>query len=213
MTSKQTSQQTPSVTSDAPMPVVKQLTTRYDGLAKVTGKAKYAVEFTPPSDPVYAYIVQSTVPSGQITKIDQSLSEKAAGVLAVITPFNAQQLPKPSPQPPARRHVTVLQEKEIFYNGQPIAVVVATSLNDAMYAASLLKITYQQTPPKLHFKERLYEARPPKSPGREPAAQTRGDMAAAMAAATAKIDETYSTPYQHHNPMEPHATVAWWDGE
>jgi xanthine dehydrogenase YagR molybdenum-binding subunit len=210
---QQAAKQTPSVASDAPMPAAKQLTTRYDGLAKVTGKAKYAVEFTPPSAPVYAYIVQSTIPSGQITRIDQSLSEKAVGVLAVITPFNAPQLPKPSPQPPARRHVTVLQEKDVFYNGQPIAVVVATSLGEAMYAASLLKVTYQQAPPKLHFKDRLSEARPPKSPGREPADQVRGNIAASMAKATAKVDETYSTPYQHHNPMEPHATVAWWEGD
>jgi xanthine dehydrogenase YagR molybdenum-binding subunit len=59
----------------------------------------------------------------------------------------------------------------------------------------------------------LGEARPPKSPGREPATQTRGDLAAAMAKGTVTVEQTYTTPYQHHNPMEPHATLAWWEGD
>jgi xanthine dehydrogenase YagR molybdenum-binding subunit len=206
-------QQTPSIATDAPLPPPKQLKTRYDGLAKVTGKAKYAAEFKPPVDPVYAYVVQSTIPSGSIKSIDQTVAEKASGVLAVITPFNAEKLPVASPQPPARRHVTVLQETDIFYNGQPIAVIVAKTLPQAMHAASLLGINYVKKPAKLNFKDRLSEARAPKSPGREPANQTRGDMAAAAAKSVATVDETYTTPYQHHNPMEPHATLAWWEGE
>ena len=206
-------QQTPSIATDAPGPPPKQLATRYDGRAKVTGAAKYAVEFKPPTDAAYAYIVQSTIPSGSLASIDQSVAEKSAGVLAVITPFNAPRLPQASPQPPARRHVTVLQEREVFYNGQPIAVVVAKSMPQAMHAASLLRITYNQTTPKLHFKERLAEARPPKSPGREPGAQVRGDLATGFANATVMVDETYTTPFHHHNPMEPHATLVWWEGE
>jgi xanthine dehydrogenase YagR molybdenum-binding subunit len=205
--------QAPSVASDAPTPAPKQLPTRYDGRAKVTGAAKYAVEFKPPADPAYAFVVQSTIPSGSITAIDQTAATRAAGVLAVITPFNAPKLPVSGPQPPARRHITVLQEPDVFYNGQPIALVVASSLQEAMHAASLLKITYKQTPAQLNFEKRLSESRPPKSPGREPGAQTRGDVPAAMAKAAVKIDQTYTTPYQHHNPMEPHATLAWWEGE
>ncbi len=205
--------QAPSVASDAPTPAPKQLATRYDGRAKVTGAAKYAVEFEPPTNPAYAFVVQSAIPSGSITAIDQAAAARASGVLAVITPFNAPKLPVSGPQPPARRHVTVLQEPDVFYNGQPIALVVASSLPEAMHAASLLKITYKQTPAKLNFEKRLSESRPPKSPGREPGAQTRGDIPAALANAAVKIDETYTTPYQHHNPMEPHATLAWWEGE
>jgi xanthine dehydrogenase YagR molybdenum-binding subunit len=205
--------QVPSIAADAPLPAAKQLPTRYDGRAKVTGQAKYAVEFKPPAEPAYAYIVRSTIPSGSVTAIDQEVAEKSAGVLAVITPFNALKLPVASPQPPARRHITVLQEPDVYYNGQPIAVVVARSLPQAMHAANLLRISYKQTEPKLNFRERLGEARDPKSPGRDPATQTRGDLAAAMAKATVTVDETYSTPYQHHNPMEPHATLAWWEGD
>jgi len=188
-----------------------QLDHRYDGIVKVTGKAKYAVEF-PVKNPAYAYIIQSTIPSGSITSIDQTAAAIAPGVLAVITPFNAPELPKPKPQPPARRHITVLQEKDVWYNGQPIAVVVAGSIAQARYAASLVKVTYAQTPAKLDFKGRFAEARPPKQQGREPAATTRGDVQAGLAKAAVKVDVVYTTPYQNHNPMEPHATTAEWDG-
>jgi len=213
MTSVALPQNAPSIASDAARPAPIQLRTRYDARAKVTGAAKYAAEFKTPTDVAYAYIVQSTISSGRLTSIDQAAAEKSSGVLAVITPFNAPKLPAASPQPPARRHVTVLQERDVFYNGQPIAVVVARSLPEAMQAASLLHIHYQQTPTKLKFKDRLGEARPPKSPGREPATQTRGDLAAAMAKGTVTVEQTYTTPYQHHNPMEPHATLAWWEGD
>jgi len=206
-------QKAAGIASDAAKPASKQLPTRYDARAKVTGAAKYAVEFKPPADPAYAYIVQSTIPSGRIASIDQAAAIKSSGVLAVITPFNAPKLPPATPQPPARRHITVLQETDIFYNGQPIAIVVARSLPEAMQAAALLRITYQQSPAKLDFKGRLHEARPPKLPGREPSVQTRGDLAAAMSKGTVTVDQTYTTPYQHHNPMEPHATLAWWEGD
>ena len=206
-------QKSAGIASDAAKPATKQLSARYDARAKVTGMAKYATESKPPSDPAYAYIVQSTIPSGRIASIDQAAASKCSGVLAVITPFNAPKLPPASPQPPARRHVTLLQETDVFYNGQPIAVVVARSMPEAMQAAKLLRVTYHPSPAKLNFKGRLNEARLPKSPGREPAVQTRGDLAAGMAKAAVTVDETYTTPYQHHNPMEPHATLAWWEGE
>ncbi len=206
-------QQTPSVASASPLPAQKQLTTRYDGRAKVTGTAKYSVEFSAPTQAVYAFVVPSTIASGTIKTIDQSTCERASGVLAVMTPFNAPKLPAAKPQPPAKRHLTLLQDTQVFYSGQPIAVVVAHSLAEARYAASLLKISYQQSTPKLNFRKRLDEAREPKSGGRQPSQQTRGDIAAAMGKGTTTVDEVYSTPYQHHNPMEPHATLAWWDGE
>jgi xanthine dehydrogenase YagR molybdenum-binding subunit len=121
----------PGIASDAAKPVPTQLATRYDGRAKVTGAAKYAAEFKSPTVATYAYIVQSTVPSGRIISIDQAAAMKSSGVLAVITPFNAPKLPPANPQPPARRYITVLQELDVFYNGQPIAVVVARSLAEA----------------------------------------------------------------------------------
>jgi xanthine dehydrogenase YagR molybdenum-binding subunit len=206
-------QKAPSIATEASTPATKQLAVRYDAQAKVTGAAKYATESRPPSDAVYAYIVQSTIASGRIKSIDQGAAAKSSGVLQVITPFNAPKLPKASPQPPARRHISALQETDIFYNGQPIAVIVARTMAEAMQAATLLLVHYERAPAKLNFQERLSEARPPKSPGREPATQTRGNVAAAMAKGTVIVDQTYTTPYQHHNPMEPHATLAWWEGE
>jgi xanthine dehydrogenase YagR molybdenum-binding subunit len=209
----QQKQQAAAITSDAPPAAPKEYVVRYDGRAKVTGTAKYAVEFKPPTPAVYAYVVQSTIPAGTLTAIDQTAAARAPGVLAVMTPFNAQKLPVPNPQPPVRRHVTVLQEPDIFYNGQPIAVVVANSMPEAMHAATLLKITYKAAPAKLNFKARLAEARPPRSSGREPGEKVRGNIAAADARATVTLDQIYTTPYQHHNPMEPHATLAWWEGD
>jgi xanthine dehydrogenase YagR molybdenum-binding subunit len=196
---------------EAPTAPQRQLKNRYDGRDKVTGKAKYAAEF-PVKEVVYACIVQSTIPKGTLLSIDQAAAGKASGVLAILTPFNAQKLPVASPQPPARRHITVLQEKDIFYNGQPIAVVVARSLPEAMQAANMLKISYKSQPALLDFKGRLAEARPPKQPGREPADANRGDIATSLTNSPVTIDVTYTTPIQNHNPMEPHATIAWWDG-
>jgi xanthine dehydrogenase YagR molybdenum-binding subunit len=197
----------------APLP---QPPHRYDGVAKVTGTAKYAAEFKEPfakDDLVYAYMVQSTIPCGSVKAIDAKAAERAPGILAVLTPFNAPKLPVGPPKPPGKRSLTVLQDNQVNYNGQPIAVVVARSLPEAWQAAQLLKIIYDAQPAKLDFMGRLDEARPPKNPGKDPAKKVRGDLNAAQDKATVTLENTYVTPLQNHNPMEPHATVAWWQGE
>ena len=188
-----------------------QMDHRYDALAKVTGAAKYAGEFG--KNLLYAYMVQSTIPSGTITSIDRTAAERSSGVVAVLTPFNAPKLPQPPPQPPARRHTTVLQDADVSYNGQPIAVVVAYSLPEAIYAARLLNIKYASTPAKLNFAGRQAEARWPHNPGKEPAGNKRGDLTAGFGKSSVVLEQTYITPIQNHNPMEPHATIATWEGE
>jgi xanthine dehydrogenase YagR molybdenum-binding subunit len=199
-----------------------QLTFRYAAPAKVTGKAKYAGEFTEPfakQDLTYARIVQSTIPCGTIVSIDRTAAEHAPGVLAVLTPFNAPKLNTGNLQPPARRTLSVLEDTEVHYNGQPIAVVVATSLEQARYAAGLVRVKYREKPAKLELpaqlakQNRLSEARWPKNPGKEPAGNKRGNVEDGFSKATATVDQTYITPIQNHNPMEPHATIAWWEGE
>jgi xanthine dehydrogenase YagR molybdenum-binding subunit len=180
----------------------RQLDHRYDGIAKVTGRAKYAAEF-PVDDVAYAYIVQATIPAGTIASIDQSAATRASGVYSIITPFNAPKLTTPG-------NVNVLQDTNVFYNGQPIAVVVARSLPEAQQAAKLLRIQYKEQPAKLDFNALLKDARPPK---RGSGTSHRGDPAASLAKAAVVIDQTYSTPIQNHNPMEPHATIASWDGD
>jgi xanthine dehydrogenase YagR molybdenum-binding subunit len=203
--------------SNAPAPKpAKQLDHRYEGIAKVTGKAKYAAEFSEPfpkNNLAYAYIVQSTIPSGTIVSIDSVAADRAPGVIAILTPFNAPKLNPGPPQPPARRNLSLLQDAEVHYNGQPIAVVVATSLNEAKAAAAMLKFKYAAKPSNVSFEKRLDDARWPKNPGKEPAGNHRGDIEAGFAKSAAIVENTYSTPIQHHNPMEPHATIAWWEGE
>jgi xanthine dehydrogenase YagR molybdenum-binding subunit len=202
-------------TETAPTPA-KQLNHRYEGIAKVTGKAKYAAEFSQPfpkADLAYAYIVQATIPSGTIASIDRYTADLAPGVIAILTPFNAPKLNQAPPEPPARRNLSLLQDKDVHYNGQPIAVVVAKSLNEAKAAARLLKIKYVSKPAQVNFMEKLADARWPKNPGKEPPGNHRGDVQAGFAKSTVLIEQTYTTPIQHHNPMEPHATIAWWEGE
>ena len=180
----------------------RQLHNRYDGIAKVTGRAKYAAEF-PTENLAYAYIVQATIPSGTVTSIDQGAATRAAGVHCILTPFNAPKVTVPG-------NVNILQDTNVFFNGQPIAVVVARSLPEAEAAAKLLRIEYKEQHAKLDFNALLKNARAPKRGG---GAAHRGDPAASLAKATAVIDQTYSTPIQNHNPMEPHATIASWDGD
>jgi xanthine dehydrogenase YagR molybdenum-binding subunit len=193
-----------------------QLNYRYEGIAKVTGKARYAAEFSDPfqkTDLLYAYIVQATISSGNVKSIDDGVASRASGVVAVITPFNAPRLSQGPAQPPARRSLTLLQDTTVAYNGQPIAVVVAKTLNEAKAAAALLKITYTLQSAKLQWEKRLGEARWPKNPGKDLAGNHRGDINAAFANAAVTIDNTYVTPIQFHNPMETHATIAWWQGD
>jgi xanthine dehydrogenase YagR molybdenum-binding subunit len=201
---------------DTPNPRARQMPNRYAALVKVTGKAKYAAEFTEPfarKDLAYALMVQSTIPNGTIVSMDHAEAEKAPGVLAVLTPFNAPRLTPGPPQPPARRNLTILQDKDVSYNGQPIAVVVAQSLEEARFAARQLRIRYAQKPAELDFMGRLSEARWPKQPGKEPPGNKRGDIESGFSKSTAIVEQTYITPIQNHNPMEPHATIAWWEGE
>ncbi|WP_035350448.1 xanthine dehydrogenase family protein molybdopterin-binding subunit [Edaphobacter aggregans] len=190
----------------------KQLDHRYDGRLKVTGAAKYAAEF-PVKDVVHGYIVQSTIPSGTVASIDDAAARHASGVLAVMTPFSA---PKVTPN----NNVNVLQDNRVLYNGQPIAVVVARSLPEAIHAATLLRVNYNPTPARLDFDALISESRPPKrngvawEPGTSPlppGANRRGDVDAAFAKAAVTVDQIYTTPIQNHNPMEPHATIASWE--
>lgn len=193
-----------------------QLDYRYEGIDKVTGKTKYAAEFTGPfskSDLAYAFIVQATIPSGTVKSMDVAAAAKAPGVLAVLTPFNAPKLNQGPPKPPARRSLTLLQDTNVAYNGQPIGLVVAKTLNEAKAAAAMIKIAYTPQPAKLQWEKRLGEARWPKNPGKDPADNHRGDINAAFSKAAVTVENTYVTPIQYHNPMEPHATIAWWQGD
>jgi xanthine dehydrogenase YagR molybdenum-binding subunit len=202
--------------SDAAPKPVKQLDHRYEGIAKVTGKIQYAGDFSQPflkADLLYAYIVQSTIPSGTVKGIDRAAADRAPGVVAILTPFNAPKLSQAPPEPPARRNLSLLQDATVSYNGQPIAVVVARTLHEAKAAAAMLKVSYVKRAAQIGIKDRIGEARWPKNPGKEPAGNHRGDVQSGFLKSAAIVENTYITPIQHHNPMEPHGTIAWWEGE
>lgn len=187
---------------------------RVDGRAKVTGTAKYAAEFDIPNV-AHAVMVTSTIANGRITGMITVNAQSAPGVVAILTPANAPKLPqggKAGVNPPAGRVLSLLQDDTVLYNNQPIAVVVAETLNQALYAASLIDVKYQEEAPKLDFHAGMPAAHPG-SHGKDPADVTEGQLSQALAAAEVTIDEIYTTPIQNHNPMEPHATIAQWDGD
>ena len=185
---------------------------RRDGRDKVTGAAKYAAEFSIPSL-VHAVLVQSTIAAGQIAGFELDTAQGMPGVLAIITPDNA---PKLASRTQAQQSVNqpLLQDSEIVYNGQHVAVVVADSLERAQAAAAAVKLRYKEGEAQTTMSGALDQAYVPKSfrNGQRPPDSHRGDQAAFDAAAL-RLEATYSTPIEHHNPMEPHATIAAWDGD
>lgn len=179
---------------------------RIDGRAKVTGTATYIAEFRFPKM-AYGYLVQSTIAKGRIRDIDASEAEKQPGVIKVLSHKNLPALAVPVPAPDAiPRPFYALTSDEIRFNAQPIAVVVAETFEQARYAASLVKVTYDQAPHATDLRSVLDAAF---VPGREQ--PDRGNPETAYAEAEFKIDAEYTIPIEHHNAMEPHATVASWE--
>ncbi len=193
---------------------------RVDGRAKVTGTATYAAEFRPPGL-AYAALATSLIAAGRLTALHTAAAERAPGVLLVLTHLNADKLPYQAPptraavDPVAGEQLHVLQDDRIYFSGQPIAVVVAETQAQATYAAALVRATYAvDAAARTQFDPT--QARPTSAAaakrGRGP--ETRqGDPEAAFTAAPVQIDQRYVQPRQHHNAMEPHATIAYWQGE
>jgi xanthine dehydrogenase YagR molybdenum-binding subunit len=182
---------------------------RRDGRLKVTGAAKYAAEFAVPAA-VHAVLVTSTIAAGQIAGFDLAVAKAMPGVLAIIIPDNAPKLPgkMATTQP-------VLQDNEVLFNGQPIAIVVAETLERAQAAAAAVKARYQEGEARTTMPPVLDQAYRPKNfrNGQRDPDSSRGDPAASFDAAALRLRATYTTPIEHHNPMEPHATIAAWDGD
>ncbi len=193
---------------------------RVDGLDKVTGRAKYAAEFAP-EGLAYAALIESTVPAGSLRHIDTASAERAPGVLLVLTHRNAPKLPylpareRPAVEPVAGQALQVLQDARILFNGQPIGVVVAKTQSEAEYAASLVRAEYDVNPkPVTRFDPALAKPASAQAEKKGRGAENRqGDADGAFAAAAHRVDQTYVQPREHHNAMEPHATVAQWNGD
>jgi len=188
---------------------------RVDGVAKVTGAARYAAEFAP-DDLAYAVMVQATVPRGRIVRIDTGDAERAPGVLGVLTHRNAPQLPQKglaAVNPPAGRTLSLLQDDAVHYNGQPVAVVVADTFERATAASRRVHVSYQLDQPELSFERAKQSPHKAKKDGPSKSDVAWGDYDAGTNAGEVRIDAVYATPMEHHNPMEPHATVAHWQGD
>ncbi|HEY9677053.1 MAG TPA: xanthine dehydrogenase family protein molybdopterin-binding subunit [Drouetiella sp.] len=188
--------------------------TRVDGRYKVTGQAKYAGDF-PLKNLTYAALIQSTIASGTITSVDASEAEKHPGVLKVITHLNGAKLDS-SKTSPFDWDLPLMQGPDISHDRQNIGVVIAESIEAATEGAALVKIKYATKTPVLDFWEESADARaiaPPDNKNNHMFADTsRGDFETAYKNAAIKIDVSYSTPKESHNPMEPHATTAVWNG-
>ena len=192
---------------------------RVDGPAKVTGGARYAAEFHLP-ELAYGAVVLSTIVKGRITSMETAEAAAAPGVLAVITHENAPRLPynepktRPLVDPKSGDQLRVFQGPDIVFNGQPVAVVVAETHEQAEHAARLVRVAYDAQGGTTAFDPA--QGHPPSeatAKGGRPGDKARGDARAAFEAAEVRIDATYVQPREHHNAMEPHATVARWDGD
>jgi len=189
---------------------------RVDAWAKVSGAARYSAEH-PVEGVVHAVLVTSTIPSGRVIRIDDSAARDVPGVLLVMTHENALRLPQKTKdgkiQPPIGRRLTLLQEDDVYYNNQPVAVVVADTFERAREAGARLRIDYERKPAVLDFDAAKQSLHPPEKVLTEDTDTKRGDLHAGLLAGSARIDATYTTPIENHNPLETHATIAQWDGD
>jgi xanthine dehydrogenase YagR molybdenum-binding subunit len=183
---------------------------RVDGVAKVTGTAKYSAEYQFP-DLVHGVLVGSTIAKGKIKSMDTKAAEKAAGVVAVITHKNGNKiygLKKAKRAQSLDLGLRIFHSKDIWFSGQPVALVVAEHLEQARYAASLIQIKYETEPHTTEFSANMAKARPTTIPWVKDL--QRGDDSA-LEKAPVKLVREYTTPVEVHNPMEMHATIALWD--
>ncbi|MFD5745460.1 xanthine dehydrogenase family protein molybdopterin-binding subunit [Streptomyces massasporeus] len=191
--------------SPQPQAAVGAPLSRVDGVLKVTGKAEYAAEHDIDAI-VHAVIVDASIGRGRITAIDTRAAEKHAGVLRVIHHGNAPKLPyrdNAGSNNPTGRRLRVFQDDRVLFHGQPVAVVVATTLEAAQHGASLVEVRYDSEQPSTD----LTKAEPGKA-----TRYARGDADAGLRSSAVRLDLTYELARNHHNPMEPHATVARWEG-
>ncbi len=186
---------------------------RVDGRAKVTGVATFACD-TRVANVAHAVIVSAGISRGKVASIDVAAASKEPGVITVLTHENAPRLPGYDDKPSAEaRVVQLLQRAEVVYDGQPIAVVVAETLEAAQRGAALVSPRYAVESADSDFHAALGSAYKPEA--RMPlgdADSKRGDAALSLARAPKKIAATYTTPIETHHPMELHGTIAVFRG-
>ncbi|KQM19426.1 aldehyde oxidoreductase molybdenum-binding subunit PaoC [Novosphingobium sp. Leaf2] len=188
------------------MRVVGQPTARIDGPLKVSGKAPYAYEHHDvPGKPAYGYVVGAAIAKGAIRSIDTAQAERAPGVITVVTHRNAGKLGKGR-----MNTANLLGGPRVEHYHQAIAVVVAETFEQARAAAAMIDVDYARDGGTFDLAAAKTGAA---EQGGENAPTAVGDFEGAFASAPVKLDATYTTPDQSHSMMEPHATIAQWDGD
>jgi xanthine dehydrogenase YagR molybdenum-binding subunit len=187
--------------------------TRREGVLKVTGAARYAADNHPPGM-LYAVMAVSAIAHGRVASLDVAAARRHPGVVDVMTPANAPalKLHPDAKTTPFSFKLDLLQDDRVRYVNQPIAVAIAESLEAATEAARLLAPRYEVEPARvsLDAAERFI----PRAVGAGNKPEERhGDIETGLSAAAHRVDATYETPTQYHNPIEPHAIVAAWDGD
>src|SRR3569833_632152 len=179
---------------------------RIDGRLKVTGAARYSAEFTP-AGMGYGVLVGSAITKGSIRSIETRAAERAPGVLSVITYLNCPKIAgyqvEPGKKEPEKGTYKLIYNNKILFNGQPIAIVVADTLERALYAASLVKAQYNADEHNTRLIDQKHTAFAPEGDG----TSKRGEVDA-WKTAPFKLQEEYIIPSEVHSPMELHAIVA-----
>jgi len=197
------------------MRAIGQPISRFDGRLKVTGKADYTADIAVPAL-LHAAIVSSRIARGRIRAIDVRAAERVPGVSAVFTYQNMPRM-NPTPKPWSHLHphgqsYLPLQDDQVLYGDQPIALVVGARLDQAAFAGTLIEVDYETEQPAVFGLDSVKNAVDPPQ-FLWPVASSVGDADAAITDAEITIKQTYTTSDRHHNPMEPHATTAIWDAD
>ena len=188
---------------------------RVDGRLKVTGKAAYAYEYAAQGSALYGVIVTTSLGKGRVVAVNVQDAQHASGVRLVLTKDNAPQHPFGPVDLPDRfaRAMPALNNDDVPYFGFPVAFVVADTLEQATAAAATVRVRYAPAPGSYDLHASASTAiNPARISSTDPADSAIGDFDTALTGAAVKVDAIYTTPYQHQAPMEPHATMAVWDG-
>src|ERR1700760_102897 len=189
---------------------------RYDAVAKVTGKAQYGADVAL-VDPVYAFLVTSSIAKGRIDGFDLSAAKRVRGVIDIVTHENAEKLKEAklfSNGGYISSTIQPLKSADIAQEGQIVAIVLAETFEAARQAAYAVKVDYTATTPTTTFDSPGTTSAPAKGQIAQFKEDPKvGDFAKAFDAAEVKITAEYETPPQHHNPMELFATSCVWNGD
>jgi xanthine dehydrogenase YagR molybdenum-binding subunit len=189
-------------------------TSRVDGRAKVTGTAKYAAEYNVPGL-AHGFVVSSAIAKGRIRRIHTADALSVDGVLDVFTHEHRPKLASSHEKyadevAPSGSPFRPLYDDKILFSGQPVALVVAEEFEIARFAASLIRVEYERKPHVTDFEAQRKRGAVSK---RDPTHSiARGNSAPAFEQAPVRIKAEYRMPVEHHNPMEPFAATAVWEG-